>query len=249
MDIKMYRQVSEIRESCEQIYKECCVYDGVDYTVFFDDDEDYMCEQIRVMVAIEDETPVGFISFFPEDEEIVEVCLFVHPDYRNRGVATYLIDKARENIEIINITMPVAQESSIAFCNKMGMELLYDELILELRDASLSPIMPDKSIDIEMLKIAFEETDREFTLEYDGQFIARTNITEDNNRVWFYNVVTEEDYRNKGIAAYMIKSIMSYYPTDTIFLVQVNSNNLAGMRLYKKLGFSEIDKVSYFAVR
>ena len=249
MEIKTYTRISQIREECEQIYNECCMYDGVDYTVFFDDDEDFMSNQPRLFAAYEEDRPVGFLSVFPDDEEMVEVCLFVHPVFRNRKIATELIDKARESIEIINIIMPVAQESSISFCNSMGMNLLYDELILELRDTSLSHIMPDKSIDPEELIISFEETDREFSLEYEGHFVARTNITEDNNRVWFYNVVTDEEYRNKGIAAYMMKSIMSYYPTDTIFLVQVNSNNAAGMHLYKKLGFTEVDKVSYFAVR
>lgn len=249
MEVKLYNKVADVRNICEQIYKDCCVYDDTDYTVFFDDDEDYMSEHVRVLLAYIDGIPAGFISVFPDDEEQVEVCLFVKPEYRNRKVATILLDKAKENIEIINIIMPVAEEQSVDFCNKMEMELQYDELIMELRDTSLSQIMPDKSINTDELKISFEETDREFTMDYLGRIIARTNITEDNNRVWFYNVVTESEYRNKGIAAFMMKSLMSYYPTDTVFLVQVNSNNIAGMRLYKKLGFKEIDKVSYFAVR
>ena len=58
------------------------------------------------------------------------------------------------------------------------------------------------------------------------------------------NIVTKKEKRNLGIASCLLKKAIDFSKLNTASLLtlEVNSNNIPALNLYKKFGFSEVGK-------
>ena len=104
---------------------------------------------------------------------------------------------------------------------------------------------PYTSLFIELIKAGVREV---FVLTVDGAYTAECDLVYDNpeygtvpgKRVYFSRMITKKEYRRKGYGESIARFILALAKEKgyTEIALGVNCDNIAALRLYRKLGFT-----------
>lgn len=80
-----------------------------------------------------------------------------------------------------------------------------------------------------------------FVLTHENKFVAYCIISVIDRQAEIINIGTQQNYRGKGFAKQLLAYVMNNLTFDKMFL-EVSTNNVAAIRLYKSVGFQEISR-------
>ena len=96
-------------------------------------------EETTTLVMHDGDAMVGYVAFYPADDHMFINWLVVHPNYRNCGFATMLLDEvgraaAKSGLRALRICLQENNRPAIALCEAVGFQRLSAEpvgLIME----------------------------------------------------------------------------------------------------------------------
>lgn len=96
-------------------------------------------EETVTLVMHDGDAMIGYVAFYPADDHMFINWLVVHPDYRNCGFATMLLDEvgraaAQSGLRALRICLQENNRPAVALCEAVGFRHLSHEpvgLIME----------------------------------------------------------------------------------------------------------------------
>ena len=81
--------------------------------------------ETTTLVMHDGDALAGYVAFYPREDHLFVNWLVVHPDYRNRGLATMLLDEAgrvaaQRNLRALRICLQENNRAAIALCEATG---------------------------------------------------------------------------------------------------------------------------------
>lgn len=86
-----------------------------------------------------------------------------------------------------------------------------------------------------------KDVNKTFLYVDDDKLVGFIHIQDLNGEVDIINIVIDENYRRHGYASKLIEYVINYASNRPIFL-EVNDQNTNALNLYKKYGFTEINR-------
>lgn len=86
-----------------------------------------------------------------------------------------------------------------------------------------------------------KDVNKTFLYVDDDKLVGFIHIQDLNGEVDIINIVIDENYRRHGYASKLIEYVINYASNRPIFL-EVNDQNTNALKLYKKYGFTEINR-------
>ena len=202
---------------------------------------------------------VGFLSFLsinsPDgqaDCEETEVTALVHPDWRNKGIFTALLAKARENIFSVS-NQPkriIAALPEYLTRSDICRGYAYSELLLKCNtpvSTVISPANMDGYYDYEAF---FSDDNMDFLLYHkdEDEPCAVCSLDYCKSYTNIDGVYVDEERRKQKIGSLLIQNLLEKYfkEYNVPLILNVRSTNTAAVKLYKKFGFEEESKIDYY---
>lgn len=86
-----------------------------------------------------------------------------------------------------------------------------------------------------------KDVNKTFLYVDDDKLIGFIHIQDLNGEVDIINIIIDENYRRHGYASKLLEYVINYASNRPIFL-EVNDQNTNALNLYKKYGFTEINR-------
>lgn len=228
-----------LRQQCDSLYDECCIFDKLNHPCFFEDEFDIFTDSPRLYYVSFQDRLLGFLSTYIIDAYSVEICLFVHPGYRGQKIGSRLLNYFFNDYKIPNIDVSIHPENrqGIDFLRQHHFHLMSTELLMNI---ALENFIP-KNFYIPKLKRDFSSNTFKYMIHDECVGSCSISFLSDT-RICISDVEIFEEHRNKGIGYQFMREVlreMSLY-FHSAFL-HVTKENIPAYNLYKKLGFQEID--------
>lgn len=203
--------------------------------------------------------PVGLATllFVPDETGDflleAELTLFVHPDYRHRGIAGTLTGEIKKYTAKHYPKLPVVftlpeNLSDSSFAKHRA----YKELLMSAKPAILQRL-PSRSEIFKLLsdmglKIICENfSTLSCRVFKDNEEIAHVFINRDGGTACLYSLFVVPCFREQGIGQAITEYALSFMQKDDIpVILNVRDTNVAALGLYKKIGFVKVEECVFF---
>ncbi len=215
------------------------------------------------------------LAFFPSEEE-VEFNGCTHPDFRNRGYMTHLIDTAIPYFSGTTFSRALFLREKGSGSGKAYLDAHYPSIVqseyvmaLEKKDwkttemtgnlqevtdpnifFALNKEIFSRELDEQQMQNILASSERQFFLYYhDGEPVGILNIRHcDHQEAMLHGVGILPAYRRRGLGEQMLSEALNLiFQTYRIATLEVNSKNPNAFALYQKLGFIVENQVDYHA--
>lgn len=237
----------ELIGKCKKIYDICCQRDNA-INPFFIDDESEKSKLPVLYYGADDGNAVGFISSYIIDSRNVEICVYVLPEYRRKGIATSLFNNFLDDYEEYSIQISILGNNTIgkAFLDVYEFEYASTECKMVLNKASFKSTYQEN-----LLKLISEEDNSSITYRamISDSSIGVCMVFPSGNTAIIHDVEILEAFRNKGYGYTLLTQVLAelFDKYDTIIL-HVTKENLPAYKLYKKLGFYITEELEYYYI-
>ena len=207
---------------------------------------------------------MGELFIFPVPDENgqikAEITAIVDPQRRRNGIFTRLLEAAEEDLEkygiedYVFVAEPGCEDTDAVRAHK-GFNIIRSELIMELpRDTEVysSETIPSDKTENDGFSVHFDKTAEGFTAILDnmatGESIGKAHLCLLTDSAFIFGVEIDEGFRNKGLGKALMKAVIEKARTDhpTLkIMLQVSSDNVAAVALYKGLGFAVSSSLDY----
>ncbi len=207
---------------------------------------------------------IGELYIFPTYTENAEITAIVDPHQRRKGIFTKLLEAAEEELEKYGIEEYyfVAEpgcEAAGAVIDRMGLEKVYAELVMELRgenDHNDNTGAEKICTDGGKYRVTFTETGEgldAFLEETEtGETISTSGVSISGPVAFIHDVETKPELRNRGFGSMLIGEVLRRLKSgsaDIKIMLQVRSDNTAAVKLYEKAGFTVSQELDYLKKR
>jgi ribosomal protein S18 acetylase RimI-like enzyme len=120
----------------------------------------------------------------------------------------------------------------------------YDELLALWRRAGLHSLKPQgRDSRAAVARQLASGVQTILGLEVDGRLVSAVVVTHDSRKGWINRLVVDLDHRRRGYAARLIEAAEEVLREQDIHVIAVlvESDNLASLALFQKVGYVEID--------
>lgn len=237
-----------------QLTKQCREHDGIS-TSYPLDPEDHAVHFLLYNKTPFQETPIllSALSILSYDEETVECTAFTHPDHRQQGYFSMLLERALEEIGDCDILFPVSGScpDTAATLSALEAELDSCELQMELE------LSTDRCPCDAPAVLTVSETDPEEDLTvwclFENSSLSKclgscqTSLISETS-VCLHHVEILPEFRGCGYGTIFMKKLITALQEQGIkrILLQVSGDNHAAMALYKKQGFRITEALSFY---
>ena len=174
---------------------------------------------------------VGFISSYIIDSRNVEICVYVLPEYRRKGIATSLFNNFLDDYEEYSIQISIA-------CNNTIGKAFLDDYEFEYASTECKMILNKASF-----KSTYQENLLRLISKEDNSSITYRAILSDSimDPAWYFHpapaihdVEILEAFRNKGYGyTLLIQAITELFDKYDTIILHVTKENLPAYKLYK----------------
>ncbi|MCR5331979.1 MAG: GNAT family N-acetyltransferase [Lachnospiraceae bacterium] len=207
---------------------------------------------------------IGELYIFPTYTENAEITAIVDPHQRRKGIFMKLLEAAEEELEKYGIEEYyfVAEpgcEAAGAVIDRMGLEKVYAELVMELRgdnDHNDNTGAEKICTDDGKYRVTFTETGEgldAFLEETEtGETISTSGVSISGPVAFIHDVETKPELRNRGFGSMLIGEVLRRLKSgsaDIKIMLQVRSDNTAAVKLYEKAGFTVSQELDYLKKR
>ena len=245
-----------------QLVEDCCLAEPVTLSAPLEDGLEYF-------LGYEDGKLVSMVFlFFPEDS-VCECGAYTEPGHRRRGYFAELLEEALAFVEAYEERRQLDVDfcfltdgnspDAMAVIGALGAEYWYSEysMSLELPGAETAALPTQKSgvstpesdqaaSALSYLSIS-EAEENLYTATLGGQPIGVCMIIPSGDTVYFYGFEIKSSFRRMGYGQQfldaMIALLSNRYRRMTL---QVSSQNVPALELYKKTGFPITETLSYY---
>lgn len=238
---------NELIDECKKIYDICCQRDNTINPFFIDDESEKSVLPVLYYGAYDGNT-AGFISSYIIDSRNVEICVYVLPEYRRKGIATSLFHNFLDDYEEYSIQISIACNNTIAkaFLDDYEFEYASTECKMILNKASFKSTYQEN-----LLRLISKEDNSSITYRaiLSDSIIGSCRVFPSGNAAIIHDVEILETFRNKGYGYTLLTQVITelFDKYDTIIL-HVTKENLPAYNLYKKLGFHITEKLEYYYI-
>ncbi len=223
-------------------------------------------------LGYEGERLVAFLTvFFPGWEE-GELNAFTHPDYRKKGCFTALFREAASDLQrsgvgrLVLCTEPESVGGQLAR-RFPQVEFLRSELRMQHLPQTVSPLAPglevvplreeNKERYAELCESALQKadavlhsSDRDGFLLLEGETpVGVFDLEYDGSTIFLCSVRVDPEKRRKGLGSEIVRcALREGLRQDLPVILDVDLDNNPALSLYRKLGFSTVFQVDYFAL-
>ena len=183
---------------------------------------------------------------------VIELSAFTSPSFRKTGVFKGLLTSLSEELSAFAVRFAVYEKTAnTEALKKIGAVFDHDEVMMALKlDGTDLTDHTDIGLKIKEEVIEEEEgTYREFTVNTAyGECYARLY----QGRAYIFGILTYDSKRKKGYACAMLKQLIEYLRDKHGALeatLEVSADNIPAFKLYKKLGFEVMDRLSYYYLK
>lgn len=228
-----------LMEQCNALYQICCDYDALKHPCCFEDEFDVFTDYPRLYYATFKGDLSGFLSTYIIDQNSVEFCIFVHPKFRNKKIATTLFKQFANDYDMENIEASVSpdNQAGICFLKKNYFHSFSTELLMS---AQLKNFIPKEYTKLNTIKTSLFNS---FKYIIDNECVGLCNISFlSDTHICISDMEIFEKYQNHGLGFQFLHKILQEMSRhfDNVIL-HVTKENLPAYKLYKKLGFEETD--------
>ncbi len=243
---KLYSKKQADVDRFMALAQECNKADNIEHSFFVDDEYTASIHVPYAYCAFCDKELVGFLSVYKIDDYNIELCVFVHPEYRRQAIASNLFFRMVMDYDSVSYRMPIApgNDAGESFANKMGLTFTSCEIGMALSKEDFTPIenslVLDSAVDGENLVID----------AYDGDTkVGRAIVYGTSSAACIHDVEVEEELREQGYGYAMTMAILAdtFEKFDKV-LLHVTKENTPALNLYKKIGFTTISQINYFEI-
>jgi len=209
---------------------------------------------------------IAFLSIFAPFDDEAEIYAYTAPAYRKRGCFYSLLKRALTDLQSYGIkNILFVHEPNGIDCKfileKMPTKYQYSEYILTINNSNIPilsmpdslMLLPASSSDLKGLTIlhaaAFKNSlnvSRRFLFK--GKIIGCCFIIKQENNLSLISIAIHPSYQKKGYANTMLHAVLYElsisYPGLPVSL-EVNSENIAALSLYQKIGFQVSSQFDY----
>ncbi len=199
--------------------------------------------------------PAGLLTIFFPDETHAEITAARFRD--EETVFTALFHKAIaecKNIGIESIYTVVDPAWGFDLTKAKGVSFLYvkSEYMLGVESEKLANLPGEAKKGITLFTEDLTATDGtiRYALIKDGQVVAECRILpmEEGGEPYLFGLKTEEAFRRQGLATHLIREVAKVYgmQSSARLRLQVASDNVPAVTLYRKLGFVTEEERAYY---
>jgi len=228
----------------------CRQHDHTDLSYPMEDDLTHF------LAYLPDGTLVSCLTLIPYGDDLAECCAFTHPDFRNHGAFSCLLEEGLAHIPDSNLLFAVsgACADTLKTLEALGAEKDSEELVMEcdLTDsngpADFNYISTSSQENPEIFSL-HQSSDTEFSL-YQGDTLLGTAFAEpvSESSVCLHHVEILPAYRHQGFGTVFFTLLLPALARQGFHtaLLQVAGDNAPAISLYKKTGFSVTKTLSYY---
>lgn len=236
INIKIYNcslVTSFIDSDCERIYAACNEYDKIKVPYFIDDEPEMNTPGL-ICAYIKDYM-VGFISVYVIDDANIEICGFVHPDYRRNHIFSLLFEKLSDCYPNCQIQVSLPKDNVIGKTIAQPLHFSYASTECKMSLSKMEFLPQDSQLILSAEEC--EDSTVFYLSDLSTDFGVCMVSISDNNAV-IHNVEVYGEYRGMGYGYDLICLVLNqlFQDCDNVFL-HVTAENIPAYNLYKKLGF------------
>ena len=236
-----------------QLVEDCRLAEPVTLSAPLEDGLEYF-------LGYEDGKLVSMVFLFFPEESVCECGAYTEPGHRRRGYFAELLEEALAFVEAyeegrqldVDFCFLTDGKSSdaMAVIGALVAEYWYSEysMSLELPGAENSPAAAVHSTRSALSTLSISEAEKNlYTAALDGQPIGVCMVIPSGDTVYFYGFEIKSSCRRMGYGQQfldaMIALLSNRYRRMTL---QVSSQNVPALELYKKTGFRITETLSYY---
>ncbi|MBR3646745.1 MAG: GNAT family N-acetyltransferase [Lachnospiraceae bacterium] len=240
-------------DRCLELYNLCKTYNTHIPSLFTSDDFCFVTDRPFIYIAKYKTTVVGCAMLcMYGDESERDLCIYVHPKYRRKKIATALLDVIYQDYDTIclvsNISPKNVEAMAFVFENDFEYESCEYKMSLDLTKMTnrFSDSLDKSNLSIDKI---IEIDDICYLLKDGNDRIGSLNIFTEAETCVIHDVYIYEQYRNNGYATYLVEHV-----TDELknryskVILHVTKENTPAFRLYKKMGFVVDDEVNIYVL-
>lgn len=236
-----------LMEQCNILYQTCCTKDGIKHPYCFEDEFDVLKDFPRLYYVQFKNKLLGFLSVYIIDNNRVEFCIFVHPDYRGKHLGTRLLNTFFADYPMTNIEVSISPENQLGihFLTKNAFDPASTELLMKTQ---LKSYIPQK-----MFQPHFQnaQSPNHFKYMIEHHCVGSCNISVlSDTCICISDVEIYEEYQNQGLGfQFMLEILQEMSLHYEEVLLHVTKENIPAYKLYRKLGFQEMDAVLIYTLQ
>lgn len=242
---KIYAITDEHRQICFDIASACNNFDGLNISFFIEDEESENTNVLTYFAKIKDKV-VGFINTYYICDGEIEICAFVHPDYRSSHILNLLFKELKKDYAGFTILLPINKSSSFYdyICKKFNfaydcteLKMYIDSTLFQNQGHTLA-IHKEISAD----SICYSAFDNDVR-------VGALSVFPDNNVAVIHDVFVYEEFRRKGFGSQLVCfAIHDLLKRKDSILLHVTKENTAAYKLYCNLGFIINESLVYYSL-
>ncbi len=198
---------------------------------------------------------VSCLAAYELEENVWECCGFTHPDFRNQGFFSKLLNEACKDgsaLEEADLYFAVDGHclEALKVLSHLEAEHVYDEFMMErtlnpVKEAAF-PHFSDFSLSID--NAVSEGNPGQAHGFFQGLPAGSCFLDPQKNRVYLYGLEIFKPLRGQGLGRRFMQLLIPALENMGFrsLLLQVSSENTAALSLYKKTGFCITQTLSYF---
>lgn len=219
----------------------------------------------------DEDLPISCIAVCEVQEDLWECYAFTHPDYRRKGLFFRLLKavcqmaEERESalasfVDLVFLT-DEKSPSALAAIKALSMNFWYSEYQMSWEKSASFFNLPNQDVvlnkkiireDEEEIWIylafsAFKSSETGSICQTGSSFLGSCRILPyDDSRFYLYHLEIKKEQRGKGWGGKLLNAVLGELPQNSSVTLQVSSDNVPAVNLYKKTGFQIREILSYF---
>lgn len=188
---------------------------------------------------------VSFIGVFSVSPIEIELCGFTLPDFRNKKIASTLLEMIFDDYSNCKIIIPIRSSSQPAKMFLESYDASYEntECIMELSKGNYA-----SKKTLSNIKIQWNNEDDTYYAYLNNTEIGKVSVYKDKIYT-INNVEIYQTYRGKGYGKTMVDEVINLLLEEcSKIILHVTKENLPAFNLYKTLGFKVIDQLEYYSL-
>ena len=202
------------------------------------------------------------LALIPYEEDLAECCAFTHPDFRNQGIFSRLLEEGLSHIPDSDLLFAVSEscQDTVKTLAALGAEKESEELMMEcdltsrscfhVTQTAAASASPSHSPSITSGSFSLHQTSASEFCLYQGDLRLGTAFAEPvrEGTVCLHHVEILPEYRHQGLGTVFFTLLLPALASQGFqpALLQVAGDNMPAIALYKKTGFSVTKTLSYY---
>lgn len=197
----------------------------------------------------------AFLALYILEDKLFECSAFTHPDWRQKGLFSALLEAAETAYPDHQFSFPVPEVGNclpaFSALDSLGAEFWYQEHLMAL-DADNIPSCPVPNAAPFSLHIAEKDGLKTARAFCGRSLVASCSLdivqSPEGKTCCLHQVLVPEELQGKGWGTRFLLSLLPALKERGIcrFLLQVSGENLPAIALYKKAGFQITETLSYY---